>query len=289
MTKEGYTMGNEKNSATFTDAEMASFLIHMNDIGMLAPYLSMTDEEIENAFATYHDVLAKETGQDEPLSCFDFVEKYYALTQYQDVLNALLQFSFNIQEPSEKEVSELEHFILNSMSDTKDYPELTEQEMENFLSIINGSPTDTTCYDTHELNSFSYIWKNSTLDVKVKEMQTKKRNSDSLKIRVGVALLWGGLAYMHFLDEAYLNAIGDISTLLLYQLIFNISEHETDNVKKYEKISYIFKWMMSCGLLSGLEQHHLTLLSGMFVGFYYVASRFFRNCAEVEKSYQKTR
>ena len=182
-----------------------------------------------------------------------------------------------------------EHFILNSMLDTKDYPELTEQEMENFLSIINGSPTDTTCYDTHELNSFSYIWKNSTLDVKVKEMQTKKRNSDSLKIRVGVALLWGGLAYMHFLDEAYLNAIGDISTLLLYQLIFNISEHETDNVKKYEKISYIFKWMMSCGLLSGLEQHHLTLLSGMFVGFYYVASRFFRNCAEVEKSYQKTR
>ena len=36
---------------------------------------TLTDEEIENAFATYHDVLAKETGQDEPLSCFDFVEK----------------------------------------------------------------------------------------------------------------------------------------------------------------------------------------------------------------------
>ncbi len=298
-------MKQSENSVHFTDVEMLCFLIRMNDIGKLMPYLSITNEELEETFVKYHELLESEeqkpinTQLDTEIAAEQiqqvvdnfayFLNKRDILLKYRSILSALLKLEFEMQEPTEHEIKQLEQFILNGVSETADYPEFTEQEMEDIIFIMNGDPNNSKIYDTYVMNAFSYAWKSSTVTMKAKEAQKRKEQRKKHIIRIGNVALWYFLACLHYQDEAYLNIVGDVSALLLYQLIFYIKDHEEDPVKENEKIAYIFKWMMSSGILTGLYDNHLTTVSAFLLIVYYLSSKFYGKCAEIEKEKQKRR
>ena len=289
-------MKQAKERAFFTDVEILCFLLRMNDIGKLQPYLSMSNEELEETFVQYHELLEtekKEESHPTPEMTMDptehmisMLKKRTILVKYRNVLSACLNFEHEMKEPTESEIKLLEQFILNGFSEVSDYPEFTPQEMNDVISIMNGDPNSYAIYDSYIMNAFSYAWKSSTLIMNSNKL--KKRQDKRLKrtIRIGNAILWIFLSYFHYQEEAYLNIAGDVSTLLLYQWIFYIKNHEEDPVKENEKIAYIFKWMMSSGVLTGLEENQLTNISIFLLMIYYLSSKLYIKGAQLEKEKQ---
>ena len=88
---------------------------------------------------------------------------------------------------------------------------------------------------------------------------------------------------IHYKNQQYLNILGDVSTCILFNIILSINKKEQDEVLKYEKISYIYKWLMSSGLLTGLSQNQITMPSIVLVSMYYIASKLTGWYAENEK------
>ena len=288
------------NTTTYTDVEMLCFLLRMNEIGELSPYISLTNEEIEEIFMEYHELLkndeSHENSEVETETISDDNEEIFThllsltkerriLLKYHDILTALLQLELEMPEPTEQEIKQLEQFILNMNDTNKTYLELTEQEMQEAISIMNGKINDETSYHSYVMNAFSYVWKSSEATMDANRAQKKLEKL----IKLAIIGIWISLSYIHYQQEAYLNMVGDISTIPLYLMIFYIKENEEDNYLKNAKIAYILKWMRSCGILTGLQNNQLSITSFVLLIAYHIVAKSFEKQAMLEKEKQKIR
>ena len=262
----------------FTEDDMLSFLKKMNDNGILQSYLDITNQDLENIFSLYRDVFDLE----DPTP----IQLEQAMLQYKRVLDALIQVEINLSQPNEEEVKKIKSFILSNHEEIS-YSEPTEEEVQAFIDILNSEKTTRNLYPTSDMNAFSYMWKHSITDSLTEQSRKEAEKQAYRKVKIGVSAVCLGIAFIHYANECYLNIIGDAGTLALLQTALYIKEHEEDSVKQNEKISYIAKLLMSCGLLSGLHNNQVGFSSFAMMGIYYVASKVYKYLASEEKERQK--
>ena len=293
----------KNNSVCFTDFELYYFLLKLNDMGALNSYMNVTNDEISEIFHQYLTIVENKNGQSfdpdvlhaiykQDDENYDYSDEAYvqkckeysaSLLTYKNMIEALLMIDRVMPEPSEKEIHLLESFILSDDSQFEDFEEPSEEEIECMKLIFNTDQETNLVYPTEELNLISYAWKSGMLNMIENDLWHKKNKRLLLETRTLLFIIWGALSVIHYKNQQYLNILGDVSTCVLFNIILSINKKEQDEVLKYEKISYIYKWLMSSGLLTGLSQNQITMPSIVLVSMYYIASKLTGWYAENEK------